>query len=210
MPKEKTPRRGISLGATAMGLPTKPQETVPVGKGFRAGINGLEWDGKPSFDSWAETGKTLRVIERGAQFAIGDFLNYGEDRFNERASQIVDASEGWSEKTCSVYRWVASRIARADRRMDRLTIAHHLLVAALTPVKQRHWLKLASDDEMESPWTVARLRKALHDGEDAPITGWWCLVLCNDQADQSSFQTAMEAQGRTCKAVMKRGKKKED
>jgi hypothetical protein len=187
---KKEPRRGIQLGQTAMGLPTQPQEMVPVSKGFKAGVNGLSWEGSPSFESWAEAGKVLRVIERGAQFAIGDFLNYGEDRFNERASQVIDASEGWSEKTCSVYRWLASRIAQANRRMDRLTIAHHLLVAALTPSRQKHWLTRAADD--------------------APVTAWWCLVLCTDQGDQTTFQNAMEAQGRTCKAVMKRDRKKKE
>jgi hypothetical protein len=210
MATKKEPRRGIQLGQTAMGLPVKAGETVPVSKGFKAGVNGLSWEGSPSFESWAEAGKVLRVIERGAQFAIGDFLNYGEDRFNERASQVVDASEGWSEKTCSVYRWLASRIAQGNRRMDRLTIAHHLLVAALSPSRQKHWLTRAADDAEEKPWTVGRLRAALQDGEDMPVTGWWCLVLCKDQGDQTAFQDAMEAQGRTCKAVMKRDRKKRE
>lgn len=208
--KEQKQRRGIQLGATAMGLPTSPPETVPVGKGFKAGVNGLDHEGQPTFESWADAGKMLRVLERGAQFAIGDWLNYGEDRFSERASQVVDASEGWSEKTCSVYRWLASRIAKANRRMDRLSIAHHLLVAALTPAKQKHWLTKAAADGEEMPWTVVRLRAALHEGEDMPVSAYWCLVLCTSEADQTAFQQAMEVQGRTCKAVMRRERKKKE
>lgn len=204
----KPARRNIQLGQTAMSvLPAPSLETVLVGKGFRAGVNGLTVVGSPSFGATAATGKALRVMERGAQFALGDFLNYVEDRFNERASQIVDESEGWSLKTCSIYRWVASRIAQADRRMDRLTIAHHLLVAVLTPARQKHWLTLAADDEMDQPWTVARLRKALQEGEDLPASAYWCVVLCADAGDQATFQAAMEAQGRTCKAVMRRERK---
>ncbi len=207
---KKEPRRGIQLGATAMGLPTSPSETVPVGRGFKAGVNGLDVEGSPTFEAWAETGKMLRVVERGAQFAIGDFLNYGEDRFSERASQVIDASEGWSEKTCSVYRWLASRITKANRRMDRLSVAHHLLVAALTPAKQKHWLTKAAATGEDLPWTVARLRAAMRDGEDLPQTAWWCLVLCESEGDQTTFQQAMEAQGRTCKAVMRRVRKKKE
>lgn len=207
---KKEPRRGISLGQTAMGLPVKASETVPVGKGFKAGVNGLVYEGQPSFESWADTGKMLRVVERGAQFAIGDWLNYGEDRFNERASQVVDASEGWSEKTCSVYRWLAARIAQANRRMDRLTIAHHLLVAKLTPAKQKMWLSKASADDEEQPWTVGRLKAALREGGDAPVTAWWVTVLCTDTKDQETFMAAMEAQGRTCKATFTRDRKKKE
>jgi len=200
-------RRGIALGQTALALQTVPEEAVPVGKGFKAGVNGLVVEGRPSFESWAATGKTLRVIEKGAQFAIGDFLNYGEDRFNERASQVIDASEGWSERTCSVYRWLSTRIAKADRRMDRLTIAHHLLVAALSPAKQRSWLAKAADDEGE-PWTVSRLRKAIAEGEDAPISAFWVLVLCTSASDQETFMGQMETAGRTTKAVVRRSRKK--
>lgn len=210
MATKKEPRRGMQLGQTAMGLPVKADETVAVARGFKAGVNGLVWEGTPTFEAWAEAGKVLRVIERGAQFAIGDFLNYGEDRFNERASQVVDASEGWSEKTCGVYRWLASRIAPVNRRMDRLTVAHHLLVAALTPAKQKVWLSKAAADDEEQPWTVGRLKAALREGGDAPVTAWWVTVSCTDAADQQKFMDAMEAQGRSCKATFTRDRKKKE
>ena len=213
MPTTATPtapkRRAITLGQTALGLPPVPDETVVVGKGFKAGVNGLDIAGRPSFDAWAATGRTLRVIEKGAQFAIGDFLNYGEDRFGERASQIIDASEGWSEKTCSVYRWLSARIAKADRRMDRLTIAHHLLVAALSPAKQRQWLTSAAADG-EEPWTVARLKAAIGNGDDAPPSAFWLLVLCESESDQSALEAQLQAQGRTTKAVVRRARKSDE
>lgn len=197
-------RRAIAVGMTAMSISSDPAKAVVVGRGFRATVNGLNVDGEPSFAVAAETGERLRVMERGAQFALGDFIVYVENHFGERAAQIIDFEGGWSERTCAVYRWLATRIALADRRMDRLGVSHHLLVAPLAPAKQRHWLKQAAADEEERPWTVARLRQAIGEGADAPVTGYWCLVLCSDAEDQTRLQEEMEKQGRTCKAVERR------
>ena len=200
-------RRGIALGQTALAIPPHPEETVPIGQGFEASVNGLTIAGRPKFEAWAETGRRLRVMEKGAQFAIGDFLIYGEDRFGEKASQVIDPTEGWSERTCAVYRWLASRIAKADRRMDRLTIAHHLIVAALSPAKQRQWLTAAAAEDADQPWTVARMKRAIQEGGDAPETAFWVLVLCESETDQETLMRQMETSGRTTKAVVRRGRK---
>lgn len=203
--EKKEPRRSMQLGATALSV-VESVEAVPIVKGFSASVNGLEIDGRPSFAAAEAAGRSLLVIERGAQFALGDFVIYVESAFGEKASQIIDFQSGWSEKTTAVYRWLASRIAKADRRMDRLGVAHHMLVAALIPSRQRHWLKEASSDEDVKPWTVAKLRASLREGEDAPVTSWWVLVACTDEEDQLRFQEEMERTQRSTKAIMKHGK----
>jgi len=202
----KAPRRGIALGQTAL---TTVEEiaAVAIADGFSVTVNGLIVHGKPSMKKCEHVGTTLRVAERSIQFAIGDWLNYVEGRFGEAASQLVDYSEGWSEKTCTVYRWLASRIAPDDRRMDRLTIRHHLTVAVFAPAIQRKWLTAAADDEAPEPWTVKRLIDAIKAGEDAPPMAWWLVVSCTNADDQIALQTMMEAQGRTCKPSVRRGRK---
>jgi hypothetical protein len=200
---KQAPRRAIALGATAMST-ARQVERVSVGvEGFNATVNGLIVEGDPQMDAWEEIGKRLRVLERGAQFALGDFLNQVEDRFAEEASQIVDASE-WSEKTCSSYRWLAKSIEFERRRMDRLGVAHHLEVAALSPAAQVKWLTKAADDENAMPWTVARLRQEMKAGGEVKPTAWWVLVRCENEKDQRKFMEQMEKSGRIVKATVRR------
>lgn len=206
---KQAPRRAIALGATAMST-TRTVETVVIGEGFSASVNGLIVQDNPSFEAFANVGKRLRILERASQFALGDYLNQVEDRFAEEASQIVDATE-WSEKTCSSYRWLAKSIAIERRRMDRLGVAHHIEVAALSPLLQEKWLKKAADDDNELPWTVARLRQEMKAGGVLKATAFWVLVQCDNEKKQREFMAQMEKQGRICKAVVKRervGKRK--
>ena len=204
--KSDTDVRAISLGETALSI-EKSVHAVPLSTPFSVSVNGLVIDGHPEFEDWERLGQTLRTAERGIQFAIGDFLNAVETELGERASQIVDYSEGWSEKTCDVYRWVAKRIAKDRRRMDRLTIRHHLVVATCTPAKQPEWLEKPANDSEESPWTIKRLVEAMKEGEDLPPTALWVLVFCKSEEDQSGLMSSLEAQGRTVKAVERRGKR---
>jgi hypothetical protein len=199
---KQAPRRGIALGATAMSV-TRTVETVIVGEGFSASVNGLIVQDQPSFEAWEAVGKRLRILERASQFALGDYLNEVEDRFAEEASQIVDATE-WSEKTCSSYRWLAKSIAIDRRRMDRLGVAHHLEVAALSPAQQVKWLTKAADDENALPWTVARMRQEMKAGGDMKPTAWWVLVRCESEKDQRKFMDQMEKSGRVVKATVRR------
>lgn len=209
----KQVRRAIAIGETAMST-TREVETVLVGAGFSASVNGLVVDGQPEIAAWDEVGKRLRIMEKGAQFALGDFILQLEDRFSEEASQIIDESTGWSLKTCSIYRNLAKNIAVADRRMDRLTISHHLAVVALTAAQQRKWLTKAADDENDEPWTVKRLKDSMRVGEDLVPSGWWVLVLCTSEDDQRKTMNTIEKMGRTVKAVTrhsratKKGKKR--
>lgn len=207
MAKRQATRRAITLGQTALSmLPSDEREPVAIGRGFRATVNGLVVTGRPTLAQAGAVGNRLRVLERGAQFVLGDLFNYCEQRFGDDMWQVFDAAEGWSLKTIQVYSWLAARVAPAVRRMDRLTIRHHLAVATLAPVLQQKWLAKAAADDEEQPWTVKRLVDAMREGEDLPATAWWALVLCQDAADQTVFLASMEAAGRSCKAVVRRAR----
>ena len=202
-------RRAITLGEGALSvLPAADARPISIGKGFGATVNGLVVEGKPTLEQAGAVGHRLRVLERGAPFVLGDLLNYCEQRWGDDMWQQFDAGEGWSLRTISVYMWLASRIALADRRMDRLTIRHHLAVAVLSPAAQRKWLAKAAADDEEQPWTVKRMVDAMREGEDLPPAVWWALVLCQSAADQAAFLAATEAQGRTCKALVRRARAK--
>lgn len=207
----KPARRAIAIGQTAMAQTISGelrQASVQIGRGFRLSVNGLTVQGQPSFAAAAAVGEQLRVGERAGPFALGDWYNYFTERFGEQASQVLDVEGGWSPKTCENYGWIAKSIARERRRMDRLGIRHHQLVAALSPDKQKYWLDKAANDDGDEPWTVRQLQEAIVDGEESLPETFWCLVSATSQSDMQSLQASLEAQGRNTKAVVRRGRRK--
>lgn len=204
MTEEKDKPRSIVLGQNALTvLPANSQEPVELAEGFVVTPNGMRVAGKPPFNRWEKVGRMLCATERGIQFALGDYLNSLEAEYGDSYYQIVDYAAGWSESTCSVYRWLATRIPYQRRRMDKLGIRHHLLVAPLSPQRQDFWLGKAADSE-DSPWTVSRLKKAIDDGSDGAVTAWWVLVAASSAEDQLALQNQLEQMGRQCKAVERR------
>jgi len=176
--------------------------------GFSLTVNGLVVDGEPTIQECEQAGVALCIAEKAAPFALGDFVNYVEVRFNEAAAQIIDPGNGWSLKTVKLYSWVARQIPASIRRMDRLGIRHHMMVAKdeIPLGKRKYWLDKAADSEGE-PWTVARMAKAVSAGEDLPITKLWVLVMASDLDDQVALMALLESQGRSVKAVTRREKK---
>lgn len=203
-------KRAIALDPNQTVMQVVPPEinAVVLSQGFSVTPNGLVVHGHPKFKEWQAIGLTLRVTERGIQFAIGDYLNAIEDALGEKASQIVDYSEGWSENTCRVYRYIAKSVAPERRRMDRLTFRHHFVVAGLSAAAQKRWLDKAAADNEDEPWTVRRLIDAMKAGEDMPEETWWTLVSCENPGDQLALIGEMQAKGRSCKAITRRQRKK--
>lgn len=174
---------------------------VTLGRHFSVGPTGLTVRGAPSFDEWAQLGHALRVMEKGIQFAIGDFLLYGEERFSERASQIIDA-EMWSESTVKVYRWVSERVPLQNRRMD-LSYSHHQAVASLAHSEQKHWLGLAAESG-DTPWSVSRLKTAIRYGGDIEPTGWFLLVACDSEDEAKALSKKLSESGYAVKEMTSR------
>lgn len=195
----------LAEGVTALTV-VRTDVSIRLSPHFSMTANGLEWTGRPSIEECGVVGVTLSTAERGIQFAIGDFANYVEDVFGEEASQIIDYSEGWSESTLFVYKWMAKNVKLEHRRMDRLSVQHHLAVATLPEPLQTKWLTEAAADREDRPWTVRRMKDAIRVNGDAPETGWWLQVLCQSAADQQALQTALEQQGRIVKLLTSRRK----
>jgi len=205
-PKEQKPRRAISFGETALAR-VRNDESVALVDGFTLTPNGLSVSGDPGFERCAAVGRLLPIAEVGIQFAIGDYILYMEAHFNEEASQIIDYTEGWSETTCRIYRWMAERVEPDRRRMDRLKVNHHLAVAPLSPLLQTKWLTRAANDDEEKPWTVARLKAEMSGAGELKPT-YWLTVSADSEADQAELQAQMEAAGRSCKATVRRRRSK--
>jgi hypothetical protein len=184
-------------------LVTRP--TIQIANGFQVSRTGLEVDGVPSWEDCASLGKRLPILEQALQFAFGDFAIYVEGRFGEQAAQIIDASDGWSESTVRVYRWVCEKVAPTNRRVD-LSFQHHQIVAALGAKEQRTWLAKAAAEG----WTVSDLRQAITGSPDAAVIAVWLVVKCKDRADLETLQADLEAKGRLCKVTEERERRKVD
>lgn len=108
-----------------------------------------------TFDEWAAIGSTLGTMERGMNWWIGDWLNYGEHAFGEKYTQAVQET-GRDRDSLANLAWVAGRI-ELSRRRDNLSFTHHTEVASLEIAEQDRFLDAAELNE----WSTRALREAV-------------------------------------------------
>jgi hypothetical protein len=131
----------------------KQNSDIVYGK-FRLKKNGLEAVGNPSFDDWAEVGKFIKRSNEAVQFWRGDWLNFGENNYEEW-SQYFGKEEA-AYQTLANEKWVASRVP-PSRRRENLSWSHHAEVADLESEEQELMLNMAEEHEM----SVSTFRKAV-------------------------------------------------
>lgn len=113
--------------------------------GFQLTANGIAVNGSPYFKQWEEVGKFITRSHEAVQFWRGDWLNYGEDHY-EDWSQYFDANDLDSD-TLRNEKWVAKKVPVARRRAN-LSWSHHYEVAGLEPEEQEEMLNLAQKDHV--------------------------------------------------------------
>jgi hypothetical protein len=106
------------------------------------GRTGLTVTRDLSFDEWTRIGTSLQAVESGMQWALGDWLNYGEAKYGEKYAQAVEAT-GYTYQTLADFAYVASRVT-ISRRRETLRFSHHREVAALEPDEQDAILERAT------------------------------------------------------------------
>src|SRR5690242_20051937 len=79
-----------------------------VGK-FRVEPTGLIVDGEPTFEEWAAFGIWLQAFEGAIHWALGDWVNYGEEHYGEKYTQAIGA-EGMDYQTLQGVCWTARAI----------------------------------------------------------------------------------------------------
>lgn len=186
-------------------LPASSLELVPVRRGnFIFTANGLAVEGDPDYHEWAGVMTDLAVVVCGLSFLVGDLINFGEARYPEMASQIIDARH-WSDETVRNYKWVAENVPMRNRMLDRgLSFKHHQIVAGLPPAQQRKWLlRCLKGDEV---WSAAKLGDAITRDGDALEKGWQVLVSCTSAAQRADLVKRLERESYTCKSLTRYGK----
>lgn len=81
-----------------------------------------------SFPDWQEVGYHLRQIDSGAQWWIGDWLNFGERRYGEKYSQELQDNFGLGYDSLSGLAKIAKRYGFGTR-VPNVSWAHHRVVA---------------------------------------------------------------------------------
>jgi site-specific DNA-methyltransferase (adenine-specific) len=130
-----------------------PKAELQLAPYFKLTSTGLQITGEPTYDEWAAVGETLKFLESSIQFALGDWLRYGERKWGEKYAQVSEET-GRSEGTLRNYVSVANSVDLSLRN-DKLTFDHHRFVAPLRlqdgapdVEKQRHYLDLAAKQEL--------------------------------------------------------------
>lgn len=179
---------------TSENLPAPIVSFTPVNFGdhFRITASGLDVIGEPDFDTCHALWESLRSLERGIQFAIGDAAKYIREHFGEKADQIITAATGWSHETVRAYEWTAEKVPHNVRHMESLTYSHHQAVAKQPPREQAKWLGKASEGE----WSVAKLKSEMKHA-DATEVVYWLVVKCKNEDDREKLQKRLESQGYT-------------
>jgi N6-adenosine-specific RNA methylase IME4 len=134
---------------------TRQGDSMTVGA-FELTRTALLVHGDPSFDEWARIGEFIRLVNSGAQWWWGDWLNYGEGAYPERFSQAQEAT-GWEPGTLYTYSWVA-RSVPASNRLEAVPFGHYQNgLAALPPEEQAEWAEKVRAEK----WSRGELRTAL-------------------------------------------------
>ena len=127
---------------------------------------GLVFHERASFAEWSSIGAVLSRCERVVQWAVGDWLAYGEQQaWGEKYDRAIEAT-GLAYQTVANCKWVAQSVD-FSRRREKLTWRHHAEVAKLEPEGQAKWLEKAETEG----WTVAELRKAMRPVHVSRATG---------------------------------------
>ncbi|MFG1711011.1 LmbU family transcriptional regulator [Nonomuraea sp. M3C6] len=108
-----------------------------------------------TLDEWRLIGREIGVIHDASGWWLGDWLVYGQERYPERYRQAIDET-GLDYQTLRNYAWIARRF-EMHRRRDKLSIQHHVEVAALSEVEQDLWLDRAE----HFSWSRNALREQL-------------------------------------------------
>lgn len=129
---------------------------------FAVTPNGLQVAGQPTFDQWLEFGHRLAQIRSAVQWSIGDWINYGENRWGEKYAQALDEFDyeyGYLRNMA----WIA-RCFEVSRRSDKLSWSHHATLAGLEPPTQTKLMQEAASQRLSR----AELRERVKETKVAP------------------------------------------
>jgi hypothetical protein len=144
-----------------MALVSKDTKPGPLDEpGFTFTPTGLDIEPWVKFGAWQRYGRKLQLAEKGIQWALGDWMIWGETTFKERAAQAVEFT-GLKIKTLQNYATVAEAIPKSRRRdSDVVDFSTHCEVVGLPDEDQERIL----DEAAKEPEKMTRkeVRREVH------------------------------------------------
>src|SRR4030095_12168181 len=139
----------------------------------RVTATSLELPPRLNYDEWRVIGLRLALFKEFTNFALGDWLCYGEaqpwgDRYTQAASDT-----GIPEDRLMILKYVSSRVTILVRNKN-LKWSFHKEVAKLEPKEQKDWLDRAEKEgwqlkDLRDKLAAAGLRKARVSHETVPL-----------------------------------------
>lgn len=96
-----------------------------------------------SINDYMELGGKINSLHKSTPWLLADLLGYGEEKYGDQFSQIVD-DWGYKSETLRNALYVSSRWPK-DRRRPELTFAHHQSIASINPEIADKMLQIAVD-----------------------------------------------------------------
>jgi hypothetical protein len=126
---------------------------------FAITLTGIQFHEELSFEEWEALGQKLAPVGKSIGFIIGDWINYGENRWGDKYEEAIKRT-GMAYQTLRDFAYVARKVDLSFRN-DKLDFVHHKVVAKLkNPEEQAHWLKMAVQHKLGK----RRLQKSINFG----------------------------------------------
>lgn len=110
-----------------------------------------------SINDYVEAGSKIHSLHKSTPWLLADLLKFGERRYNDQFSQVVD-DWGYRPETLRNALYVANKWPK-ERRRKELTFAHHQAVASVDPDIADEMLDAAA----KGGYSVAELREIKRD-----------------------------------------------
>lgn len=117
---------------------------------------GLELPDDTSERDYEDIGEMLLKLDTRISFAIGDYVNFGDNRKWGETYATIAARFGYKVDTMRSYASVCRNVSPENRRPE-LTFAHHRAVMGMNAHDQQQWLAAA----VEAGLTIDQFRKAI-------------------------------------------------
>jgi hypothetical protein len=161
-------------------------------KGAPATSVALKLPQELTFDEWQEIGELVVRVANASAWWIGDWVTRGQWDFGASYREAIEKT-GLDYGTLRNYAWVAGKFA-VSRRRDKLSFAHHAVVAALTQREQDRWLDIAESERLSAKALAAAIAAAARAGADDPHS-LERLTFAVEPARVERWQTAAELAG---------------
>ena len=115
---------------------------------------GAQFSESVTIEDWEHFGEQIGRMVNSSQFIIGDWLNFGRNRWENRKEyaeriSFAETKTGLDPISLKCYASVARKIPLENRNSD-CSFTHHIAVAKLDAEEQSKWLDIAKENSIST------------------------------------------------------------